>query len=101
MLQTRRYQLTPVSKRSKADIYYDVLDLMCQEGAKIGRASPTRVAHRANLPYDRFQKILDHFMETGLVQKTNNGLLITENGLRCLHQMQQTNEFLRRMGLNI
>jgi predicted transcriptional regulator len=91
----------PVSKRSKADIYYDVLDLMCQEGAKIGEASPTRVAHRANLPYDRFQKILEHFIATDLVQKTNNGLLITEKGMKCLHQMQQTNEFLKRMGLNI
>jgi predicted transcriptional regulator len=100
-LQTRRYQLTTVSKRSKADIYYDVLDLMCQEGAKIGKASPTRVAHRANLPYDRFQKIIEHFIETDLVQKTETGLLITEKGIKCLHQMQQTNEFLRRMGLNI
>lgn len=90
-----------MSKRSKADIYYDVLDLMCQEGAKIGRASPTRVAHRANLPYDRFQRILEHLMKSDLVQKTDSGLLITEKGLKCLHQMQQTNEFLRRMGLNI
>jgi predicted transcriptional regulator len=74
---------------------------MCQEGAKMGKASPTRVAHRANLPYDRFQKILEHFIETGLVQKTSGGLLITEKGIKCLHQMQQTNEFLRRMGLDI
>jgi predicted transcriptional regulator len=74
---------------------------MCQEGAKIGKASPTRVAHRANLPYDRFQKILEQLMETDLVQKTDSGLLITEKGVKCLHQMQQTNEFLRRMGLNI
>lgn len=90
-----------MSKRSKADIYYDVLDLMCQEGAKIGKASPTRVAHRANLPYDRFLKVIEHFIETGLVQRTNDGLLITEKGIKCLHQMQQTNEFLKRMGLNI
>lgn len=74
---------------------------MCQEGAKIGRASPTRVAHRANLPYDRFQKVLEHLLETDLVEKTDNGLLITDKGIKCLQHMQQTNEFLRRMGLNI
>jgi predicted transcriptional regulator len=91
----------PPNKRSRVDIYYDVLDLLCMEGAKLGKASPTRVAHRANLPYDRFQRILAHFIEVDMVRRTDDGLLITLNGLKCLHQMRQTNELLRRLGLNI
>jgi len=91
----------PPNKRSKVDIYYDVLDLLCQEGAKLGLASPTRVARRANLPYDRFQKILAHFIEAKMVRRTDDGLLITPSGLKCLRQMRQTNELLRRLGLNI
>ena len=89
----------PPNKRSKVDIYYDVLDLLCQEGARHGKASPTRVARRANLPYDRFQKILAHFIEVNMVLRTDEGLLITETGLKCLYQMHQTNELLRRLGL--
>jgi len=89
------------SKRSKVDIYHDVLDLLCREGAKEGTASPTRVARRANIPYDRFQKIIDHFIDLDLVRRSAEGLLITEKGLRCLGQMRQTNEFLRRMGLAV
>jgi predicted transcriptional regulator len=89
------------SKRSKVDIYYDVLDLLCQEGAKEGIASPTRVARRANIPYDRFQKIMEHFIDLDLIRRTSEGLLITEKGLRCLGHMRQTNEFLRRMGLAV
>jgi predicted transcriptional regulator len=65
------------AKRSKVDIYYNVLDLLCQEGAKEGKASPTRVARRANLPYDRFQTILDGFLKAEMVHKTTEGIKIT------------------------
>lgn len=88
-------------KRSKVDIYSAVLEALCQEGAKLGTASPTRVAHRANIPYDRFQKIIDNLIETNMVTRTSTGLGITEKGLKCLQQIYQTNEFLRRMGLSI
>jgi predicted transcriptional regulator len=87
------------NKRSKVDIYSSILESLCQEGADKGKASPTRVSRRANIPYDRFQKILDHFIEVGMVSRTDEGLLITEKGLNCLHQIHKTNEVLRRMGL--
>lgn len=88
-------------KRSKVDIYSAVLEGLCLEGGKLGKASPTRVAHKANIPYDRFQKIIDHLIETQLVIKSGEGLGITEKGQKCLSQIHQTNEFLRRMGLLI
>ncbi|MDT8782497.1 MAG: hypothetical protein IAX22_07650 [Candidatus Bathyarchaeota archaeon] len=88
-------------KRSKVDIYSDVLECICSEGGKIGKASPTRVARRANLPYDRFQKILEHFIGLEMVNRTKDGLLITAKGLICLEQICQSKEFFRRMGLSI
>ena len=89
----------PVGKRSKTDIYLNVLDLLCKEGGRVGKASPTRVAHRANIPYDRFQKMIDHLIEVELVGRTGNGLIITEKGLKCLFHLRQTTELLRRFGL--
>jgi|OpeIllAssembly_1097287.scaffolds.fasta_scaffold1137730_1 predicted transcriptional regulator len=89
------------SKRSKVDIYSAVLDCLCREGGKQGNASPTRVSRRANLPYDRFQKILDHLVEVGMVRRTDEGLMITSKGLRCLDQIMRANEFFRSMGLTI
>lgn len=90
----------PAIKRSKADIYNDVLDILCQEGAKLGQASPTRVASRANLPYIRFQKIIDHLISVDMVRLSDNGLLITENGLNCLNQLHQANSMLKKLGLD-
>lgn len=64
-------------------------------------ASPTRVARRANIPYDRFQKIMEHFVELDLVSRTEEGLLITPKGLKCLEQFRKSKEFLRSMGLSV
>lgn len=87
------------SKRNKVDIYFAILENICLEGGRCDPASPTRVAHRANVPYDRFQKILDHLIEIKLISRTNDGLLITPKGLRCIEEFRETNAFLRRIGL--
>ncbi len=89
------------SKRSKVDIYSAILDYICREGGKLGKASPTRVAHRANIPYDRFQKILEHFIEVEMVRRTDSGLLITAKGLKCLKEIRRSNEFLKSLGLSL
>jgi len=87
-------------KRSKVVIYHDVLALLCKEGARLGKASPTRVARRANLPYVRFRKILEHFIEVDMVRRTDDGLLITEKGINCLGKLRQTSVVLDRLGLD-
>ena len=89
------------NKRSKVDIYSAILDGIYREGGQSGSASPTRVARRANLPYDRFQRIIDNFLALELIKRTTEGLLITDKGIKCLAQIRKTNEFLRRMGLSV
>lgn len=77
-----------------------MLDLLCQEGARLGKASPTRVASRANLPYNRFQKIIDELINVDMVRLTDTGVLITEKGIKCLGQLQQANAMLKKLGLD-
>jgi predicted transcriptional regulator len=88
-----------VNRRSKVELYREVLDLFCQEGAESGKARLTRVARRANMPYDRFQKLVSCLIESKLILRTNTGVLITADGLCCLRKMQHANDFLREMGL--
>jgi predicted transcriptional regulator len=83
------------------DLYREVLDIFCQEGAISGKARLTKVAHRANIPYDRFQNVVANLIDSQLILKTNTGVLITANGLSCLQKIQQTNKFLCEMGLII
>lgn len=89
-----------VKKRSRTDIYLDVLDLLCKEGGRAGKASPTRVARRANLSYVRFQKILKHLVEVGMVRLTDSGLLVTQKGLDCLSQLREVNSLLSKVEID-
>ncbi|MCW3983519.1 MAG: winged helix-turn-helix domain-containing protein [Candidatus Bathyarchaeota archaeon] len=89
-----------VKKRSRTDIYLDVLDLLCKEGGRTGKASPTRVARRANLSYVRFQKILKHLVDVGMVRFTDSGILVTQRGINCLSQLREVNSLLSKVGLD-
>lgn len=85
--------------RSKIDVYSAILENICLEGGRHSPVSPTRVAHRSNVPYARFQKIIEQLDEIKLISRTNDGLLITPKGLNCLKEFQKTADFLRRIGL--
>ncbi|MCW3999845.1 MAG: winged helix-turn-helix domain-containing protein [Candidatus Bathyarchaeota archaeon] len=87
------------NKRSKVDIYSAILDSLLLEQCKTGKASPTRIAHLANLPYNRFQKQLEKLIKAGMVNRTDDGLSVTEKGINCLNEIRKANDFLRRMGL--
>jgi predicted transcriptional regulator len=88
-----------VEKRSKFQIYFDILDLLNNEVDEYDRVSPTRVAHRANLPYDRFQRALERLVQLGMVSYVGESLAVTEKGLEYVREFKRMNDFLKRMGL--
>jgi predicted transcriptional regulator len=85
-------------KRNKFQIYFDVLDMLCDEMSEHDKVSPTRVAHKANLPYDRFQRALEHLIRLGMVSNVGEELAVTEKGLEYVREFKRINDFLRRMG---
>jgi predicted transcriptional regulator len=94
-------QKLTANRRSKVEIYLEVLDLFHQESAATGEAHLTTVARSAKIPYDRFQKIVSKLIDSNLILRTETGVLITANGLCCLQKMQQAHDFFQEMGLNI
>ena len=88
-----------VEKRSKLQIYFDILQLLCEELKESGKVSPTRVAHKANLPYDRFRNCLDHLIQLGMVSRVGKKLVVTEKGLEYIQGYEKMINFLKRMGL--
>lgn len=94
-------QKLTINRRSKVEIYLEVLDIFCQQGAAAGEAHLTTVARQAKIPYDRFQKIVAKLVESNLIHRTKTGVSITADGLCCLQKMRQANEFFREMGLDI
>ena len=87
-------------KRTKLQIYFDILRLLCEELKSSNGLSVTRVAHKANLPYDRFRDCLDHLIRMGMISRGPAGnLAVTDKGSACVQEHSRLNDFLRRMGL--
>jgi predicted transcriptional regulator len=76
----------------------DVLQIFCKELKNDGYPSLTRVAHEANLPYDRFQNCLDYLIQVGMVSHKDEKLVVTEKGLEYVEEFKKITDFLKRMG---
>lgn len=87
-------------KRGKLQICFDVLQLLCEESKLNEKPSLTRVAHRANLPYDRFRGYLDHLIQLDMVSVDSRGkVAVTDKGLVFVEEYARMSDFLRHMGL--
>jgi predicted transcriptional regulator len=87
-----------VGKRSRTQICFEVLRILSEE-SKNNKPSLTRVAHGANLPYDRFQKCLNKLIEVDMIRERNGEFFVTEKGFEYINEYEKINDFLRRMGL--
>ena len=88
-----------VQKRTKARIYFDVLRILRAELTKNGNPSLTKVAHAANLPYDRFGNCLEHLVQVGMVSQRDEKLIVTDKGCEFIQEFERITDFLERMGL--
>jgi predicted transcriptional regulator len=87
-------------KRSRIQICFDVLWNLREESKKNNKTCLTKVAHMANLPYDRFQKCLDNLIFIGMVSRVDNGeVLVTKKGTEFMDEYEKISDFLTRMGL--
>ena len=72
------------NKRSKLQIYFDVLSAILVEKQDNAEISKTRLQHKSNTSYDKLLKYLDEMSEKGLI-KLENEIDTTELGIK-FHQ---------------
>ena len=77
-----------ISKRSRVEIYIDVLNAIRQ-----GVHKPTRIMYKTNLSWKPLMKILDSMMEQGLIRAEEEGnrttYWITEKGRNVLNYFKE------------
>lgn len=87
-------------RRNKFQIYLDILETLSDELKNDSELQLTKIAHRANLPYDRFRSYLDYLVQLGMVSsEPDGGLAVTGKGAEYVQELRRNGEFLRRMGL--
>jgi len=86
-------------KRTKFQIYLDILEALAEELKSEPSPQPSKLAHRVNLPYDRFRSCFDYLVQLGLISSNlGKKYAITEKGMEYMREVRRHNEFLRKMG---
>jgi predicted transcriptional regulator len=87
-----------VPRRERATILGELLEVLAEGEAAAEPPSPTRLAARANLPYDRFAAYLEDLARRGLAQAGARPAL-TPQGRELLERYRAWREALRLFGL--
>ncbi|NHV99650.1 MAG: winged helix DNA-binding protein [Thaumarchaeota archaeon] len=92
----------PKEYRSKARIYFDILNQIAEEG---GRAGPTRILYGANLSHDRLTKHLAQLINLGLIveEKEEDRVFysLTEKGMAFIQEFRRIQAFAKAFGIPI
>ena len=81
------------NKRSKLQIYFDVLSAILVEKQDNSEISKTRLQHKSNTSYDKLLKYLDEMSEKGLIKLENN-IDTTDMGLKFYQDYSAVNDLI-------
>ena len=81
------------NKRSKLQIYFDVLSAILVEKQDNTEISKTRLQHKSNTSYDKLLKYLDEMSEKGLIKLENN-IHTTDMGLKFYQDYSAVNDLI-------
>ena len=88
-------------KRSRLEIYRDILHALNKEVWDNPRPRLTKVAIQANLSYDRFQRALGYLRLLGFCEWVDGSYTVTEKGLEYIREYRRINDALSRFGLRL
>ena len=81
------------NKRSKLQIYFDVISAILIEKQDNIEISKTRLQHKSNTSYDKLLKYLDEMSEKGLI-KLENEIDTTELGVKFHQDYSAVNDLI-------
>ena len=84
------------NKRSKLQIYFDVISAIIVEKQDNEEVSKTRLQHESNTSYDKLLKYLDEMTEKGLI-KTENEIDTTELGIKFYNDYSNVNDLIHEI----
>ena len=84
------------NKRSKLQIYFDVISAIIVEKQDNEEVSKTRLQHKSNTSYDKLLKYLDEMTEKGLI-KTEEKIDTTELGTKFYNDYSNVNDLINEI----
>jgi len=84
------------NKRSKLQIYFDVISAIIVEKQDNEEVSKTRLQHKSNTSYDKLLKYLDEMTEKGLI-KMEKEIDTTELGTKFYNDYSNVNDLINEI----
>lgn len=92
-----------MSKRSKFELFGDILVAVREDISKNGNARLTRVHSKVNVPYDRFKGYVENLKQVGLIEieeeKGVQEIRLTSRSLMYLNEYARVKTFMVAFGL--
>ena len=80
-------------RRSKIQLYYDIVSAIVEDSQNNDSVSPTRIQFKCNTSYDKLTKYLEEMKERQII--ANEKLIkITEKGMKFHHDYSKINELI-------
>ena len=83
-------------KRSKLQIYYDIIVAINQDKNENEKVSKTRIQQKCNTSYDKLVKYLDEMEQKGLIQ-TSQDIEITQRGQKFFNDYSRVNNLIEEI----
>lgn len=83
-------------KRSKLQIYYDIIVAINQDKIENEKVSKTRIQQKCNTSYDKMVKYLDEMEQKGLIQ-TSQDIEITQRGQKFFNDYSRVNNLIEEI----
>ena len=84
-------------RRNKLEIYNDILNGISIDHAN-GEVRPTKIAHHANMSYDKLTRYLEDLQSKELI--TKSPLNVTDKGRKFLQDYEKIHDFVVQMKLD-
>jgi predicted transcriptional regulator len=93
-----------VSKRSRFELFGDILEAIQEDISKNGSARLTRVHGKVNVPYDRFKTYIEDLKQAGMIELSDKEgyqeIRLTERAFTYLAEYTRVKNFMIAFGLD-
>ena len=80
-------------RRSKIQLYYDIITAIVEDTQNNDSVSPTRIQFKCNTSYDKLAKYLEEMKERQILEK-EKAIKITEKGMNFHRDYAKINELI-------
>lgn len=87
-------------RRSKIQLYYDIISAIVEDSQNNDSVSPTRIQFKCNTSYDKLAKYLDEMKERQILEK-EQFIKVTEKGMKFHKDYSKINELILEISNDI